>query len=56
MKLEAPALRAPQGILMVYWRSWITVGDVIGAALVVLTLASKYYMSSDVLIVERVIN
>jgi hypothetical protein len=38
------------------WRSWLTVGDVVGAALVVLTLASKYYTLLFVLIVERSIN
>jgi len=41
---DAPALRARRGILLwVSWRSRLTIGDVVGAALVVLTLASKYY-------------
>jgi len=41
---DAPALRARRGILLlVSWRSRLPVGDVVGAALVVLTLASKYY-------------
>ena len=54
---DAPALRARRGILLlVSWRSRLTVGDVVGAALVVLTLASKNYTLLFVLIVERVIN
>jgi hypothetical protein len=50
---------------LVSWRSRLTVGDVVGAALVVLIKASKYHTSSlsymsiverVVLIVERSIN
>jgi hypothetical protein len=45
---------------LVSWRSRLTVGDVVGAALVVvvLTLASKYHTPSlsYMSIVERVIN
>jgi hypothetical protein len=41
---------------LVSWRSRLTIGDVVGAALVVLTLASKYHTSLYVVVVERVIN
>jgi hypothetical protein len=34
---------ARQGIMVVSWKSWITVGDVVVTALVVISLVSKYY-------------